>query len=427
MCLLAGPPADGIASNNLHASVKVIATPERIKQRYLSLIRDATDEVLLLFPTINAIHREYSIGILGELQNAVKRGVRVRILSAEDDFIMDKLSGLRASGIIVRRIETPTEEKFKMLIVDKKFAFIVETRDDSKFEFKDAVGTALLSSSKATVLPYVTIFESFWRETDLYERARESDRIKDEFVNIAAHELRNPIMPIIAGIELNTDLIETIRGKIDEKTFEKLIDNSQLVAGNATRLLRLSEDILQVSRIENGTFALNLQIADAGELVSSALTDIQQRYEAERPNVKLKLDSKLGRDGLKLYVDASKYLQTLMNLLDNAMKFTKVGEVVVTASVSDKELLVAVRDSGVGVSPDIKDRLFEKFATRSFSGTGLGLYLSKTIVEAHGGRIWYARNTDGNGATFGFAIPTDLPPSLTAESAKPIADMDEKS
>lgn len=130
---------------------------------------------------------KHKIGIVAELKNAVHRGVKIRILSAEDEFIKERLDALRASGMIVRSIETRTESKFKMLIVDKKVAFIVETRDDSKASFHDAVGLALLSTSDPTVLPYLTIFESFWRETELYERARESDRIKDEFVNIAAH------------------------------------------------------------------------------------------------------------------------------------------------------------------------------------------------------------------------------------------------
>ena len=411
----------GITPTGQHPSIRVLSIPERIRQQYLSLIKNSVSEVLLIFPTINSIHREYSIGVLDELKNAVQRGVKIRILSAEDDFVKDKLDSLRASGIIIRRIETPTESKFKMLIIDRKSAYIVETKDDSKAAFKDAIGNAVFSNSKSAVLPFVTIFESFWRETDLYEKAKESDRVKDEFVNIAAHELRNPIMPIISGAELIDDIVDKVKEKIDKDIYNELLVNSKMIVRNATRLFRLSEDILQVSRIENGTFALNMELTNVNEILESAITDVKKRYEGEKPKVKLILDSKLEQSSneirkaneLKIYCDPSKISQTLMNLLDNAMKFTSEGEILVTAWTNSAEVIISVRDCGSGIDPAIRDRLFEKFATKSNSGTGLGLYLSKKIVEAHGGRIWATDNSDGRGTTFSFSIPNDIYP-LTA-------------
>ena len=137
----------------LQTSIHIIATPDRIRQQYVNLVRAATSEILLIFPTINAIHREEKIGIIEELKNAVQRRVKIRILSAEDEFIKAKLDPLRACGIIVRRIETPTESKFKLLIVDRKVSYIVETKDDSKAEFAEAVGLAVHSTSNATLLP----------------------------------------------------------------------------------------------------------------------------------------------------------------------------------------------------------------------------------------------------------------------------------
>jgi sugar-specific transcriptional regulator TrmB len=144
-------------------TIHVISGPERIREQYLSLIRGAESEILLIIPSINALHRERSIGVLEELQNAVRRGVKIRLLSAEDDFITELLNKLRASGIIVRRIETPTEAKFKMLITDKRSVFLVETKDDSRAQFREAVGNGIFSNSSASVLPYVTIFDFFFR------------------------------------------------------------------------------------------------------------------------------------------------------------------------------------------------------------------------------------------------------------------------
>jgi signal transduction histidine kinase len=182
-------------------AIRILAQPAKIKHQYLSLVSSATKEILVVFPTANAVRREEKIGVIDELRKARERGVVIRILTPEDDFIRHKLDKLKDAGISVQRIETPSEAKFKLLIVDRKTSLVVETADDSKSEFFEAVGVATLSSSKPTVLSYVTIFESFWKETELYEKAAQADKIKDEFVNIAAHELRNPITPIISAIE----------------------------------------------------------------------------------------------------------------------------------------------------------------------------------------------------------------------------------
>ena len=404
----------------MQSSIQIISTPDRIRQQYLNVIRTASSDIFLVFPTINAIHREHKIGVIEELKKAVERGVKIRILTAEDEFIKDKLDILRSSGIVVRRIETPPEAKFKMLIADKRVSFFVETKDDSKASFAEAIGLAVLSTSKPTVLAFVTIFESLWRETELYERARESDRIKDEFVNIAAHELRNPIMPILSGADLIQEGIAQIQGSIDKDKFADLISNVQLVVRNASKLLKLSEDILQVSRIESGTFRINLEPVAIEPLIRSTIVDVEKRYLGEKRNTKIVLESNLemtndneGPEGFTMYCDGPKVAQTLFNLLDNAMKFTGQGNIIVSAIAHDTEVIIQVQDPGIGIDPEIKDRLFEKFATKSTGGTGLGLYLSKKIIEAHGGRIWCKDNEQRRGTVSGFTIPLDLHPETT--------------
>lgn len=398
-------------------SIQILSTPNRIRQQYLNLIRNASTEVLVIFPTINAIQREHKIGIFEELGNAVKRGVKIRILSAEDEFIREKLDALRASGIVIRRIETPTESKFKMLIADRRISFIIETKNDTKASFAEAVGLAVLSTSKATVLPFVTIFESFWRETELYEKAKESDRIKDEFVKIAAHELRNPIMPILSGADLVQNQITRMQGNFSQADFADLISNVQLIVRNASKLLTLSEDILQVSRIEGGTFNLKLETVILDSLIRSIIADVEKRYAGEKQDIRVIFKSGLptatdgnGQEQFALYCDSAKVGQALFNLLDNAMKFTEAGDILVTAKVQGNEAVVHVQDPGKGIDPEIKDRLFEKFATKSTDGTGLGLYLSKKIVEAHGGKIWCKDSEHRGGTECGFTIPLDLTP-----------------
>jgi signal transduction histidine kinase len=403
-------------------SIQILSNIQKIKQIYLSLVRSAQKEVLLIFPSTNAIRREQEVGIFNELKRAAQRAVTVRILTPEDDFVKSTLDELRPIGINVRRIETPAEAKFKLLIADSRFSLVIETKDDAKSRFEEAVGLATFSNSKPTVMPYVAIFESFWRETDLYEKAREADRVKDEFVNIAAHELRNPISPIIASGDFAREDLKKIReGRFDDSTIASLNDNINMMIRNAAKLFKLAEDILQVSRIESGTFTLNIEEVKIKQALELAIEDARKKIENGGKELKIILDYRLGEGSPKgdvsLYCDSSKINQVLYNLLDNAIKFSYSGDIVVSAMHNDSSIVFKVEDSGKGIDPAIKDRLFEKFSTKSDSGTGLGLFLSKKIVEAHGGRIWASDNASGKGATFSFTIPTDLQSTMTAKKS----------
>ncbi len=394
-------------------SIQILSDVHRIKHLYLSLLRNVQKEVLLIFPTTNAVRREEGVGIFAELRHASQRGVTVRILTPIDDFVSPQLDELRTDGIVVRQIESPAETKFKLLVVDRKLSIVIETKDDSKGTFERAIGLATFSNSKPTVLPYVTIFESFWRETDLYEKAREADRIKDEFVNIAAHELRNPISPIIGSADFAMEDIRKLReGKGDDVTLDSLEENIRIIERNATKLYKLSEDILQVSKIESGTFSLRVGQVDLKALCEMAVQDTKKRIESEKKPLDIRLDYKIanyGSGGVAIFCDSSKIGQVLHNLLDNAVKFTDKGTIAISTEMHDESSIIfKIEDSGVGIDREIKNRLFDKFASKSNGGTGLGLYLSKKIVEAHGGKIWGSNNPSGIGATFSFTIPTDM-------------------
>ena len=392
-------------------SIQIISNVQNIKQVYFSLLRNSQQEVLLVFPTTNAVRREERLGVFTELRRAYQRGVRVRLLTPEDDFVAAYLDELRKNGSVVRQIESsPAETKFKLLIVDGKFSLVIETKNDAKGIFEEAVGLATFSNSKPTVLSYVTIFESFWRETDLYEKAREADRLKEEFVNVAAHELRNPICPIIASAELAMESIRKLTGevKLDNLTLDDLNENISVIARNASKLYKLSEDILQVSRIESGSFTLHLEQVEIKNLLETAIQDARKNALTVNKRVDIRLDYRLA-DRFIIFCDSSKINQVLYNLLDNALKFTENGTITVSAvKFDDSSLVFKVEDSGIGISPEIKIRLFEKFVSRSNGGTGLGLYLSKRIIDAHGGKIGGINNESRVGATFFFTLPTDL-------------------
>ena len=384
-------------------------TADRILQQYLSMIKSAKFEILMILPTVNAIQREHNIGVIDELKMTVTRGVKIRLLSAEDEFIKEKLDQLRVSGIVIRRIETPTETKFKMLSVDKRYSLVVETKDDTKRDFSDAIGVAIFSNSNATVAPLVTIFETLWRETDLYEKTREAERVKDEFVNIAAHELRNPLMPILAGSESLSAAIETLKDKLPASEYEALHSDCSIITRNTLRLIELTEDILQVSRLEGRSFRLTMRDVDLEKMIKSVIASVKKKYSDKIDSVQIIYQRKdSGKKPLIVACDESKIEQCIHNLLDNAVKFTDRGEVRIDSMLLPDEVSLQIRDSGAGIDPQIVGRLFEKFATKSEGGTGLGLYVTKMIVLAHGGRISGVQNIDGPGATFAFSIPRNL-------------------
>jgi signal transduction histidine kinase len=229
-----------------------------------------------------------------------------------------------------------------------------------------------------------------------YERLTEQDKMKDEFIDIAAHELRTPVLPIILSAEGLAEELGTDNTKIE------------IILRNAKRISRLTNDILDVSRIKSNTFKLQKEKINAKNLIEEAIQDIVFKM-AENKNADLKIvfESKLPPQREEVVIDRARINQVLANLLDNAVNFTTRGTIAVTLQQNEENpdhVEIRVSDTGKGIDPSIRPRLFEKFVTKSVKGTGLGLYLCKAIVEAHGGRIWAEDNTV-RGAVFIFTLP----------------------
>ena len=233
-----------------------------------------------------------------------------------------------------------------------------------------------------------------------YQRLMEQDKIKDEFINIAAHELRTPVLPIILSAEGLAEDLGTENGKVD------------IILRNAKRINKLTNDILDVSRIKSNTFKLQKETINVRKLVDEAIQDILFKVSADpNPRVKIRFESKLPPDKEEVIADRGRINQVITNLLDNALNFTDEGTIsVILQQVENWPSFIEVRvtDTGKGIDPSIRPRLFEKFVTKSerAKGTGLGLYLCKAIVEAHGGKIWAEDNVvAGRGTVFALTLP----------------------
>ena len=242
------------------------------------------------------------------------------------------------------------------------------------------------------------------KRLDLANRQLElHDKMQKEFINVAAHELRTPIQPIIG-------LTEILQSKIKDNEQLNILN---MLVRNSKRLHQLTEDILDVTRIEGHTFRLNRSPYDINDILKTFVEDNIAQIEKNRDKHDVNIEYKSKEDKIIAEVDKGRISQVISNLLSNAIKFTPNGTINVTTEIingtSGREALVSVKDSGAGIDPEIAQKLFSKFVTKSFSGTGLGLFISKNIIEAHGGRIWAINNgsqgREEKGATFFFTLP----------------------
>ena len=231
------------------------------------------------------------------------------------------------------------------------------------------------------------------------EQLKVHDKMQNECINIAAHELRTPIQPILS-------LTEVLRHKIKDT---QQVDLLSIITRNAKRLQRLTEDILDVTKIESHSLKLNKERFNLSDLISSIIEDYRNRIEKDNVEIKLLYEPNNKDNIIFVEADRGRLIQVISNLLDNAIKFTKEGTISIITEEKDSQVVVSVKDTGTGIDPEIFPRLFSKFVTKSErGGTGLGLFICKNIVEAHGGKIWVESNDiyDGKkGATFTFSLP----------------------
>lgn len=230
------------------------------------------------------------------------------------------------------------------------------------------------------------------------EQLKVHDRMQKEFINVAAHELRTPIMPILGDAQYIERQFnsEDLRIQIEKDQISSLIRN-------AKRLDRLASDILDVTRIESKSLKLHKERINLKDVVYGNLADVK-KYDNEGYQLP---EIRYTPKDVFIKADKGRLSQVITNLLSNAIKFTENGLITIDTSESDREVIVSIRDTGSGIDPEIYPKLFSKFITKSDKGTGLGLFISKSIIESHGGRIWAENNQNGPGAAFYFSLPTD--------------------
>jgi len=361
------------------------------------------------------------------------------------------------SAIDIQEIAPSSSINAKIIIVDKQDSLAMEIKDGTRDDLYNSIGLTTYSNSKSTIASYCAIVENLYEQNQLYMQLRDAyqkventNSMQREFINVAAHELRTPIQSVLGYTEL---LLEDETDDRKKQALMRILHQSE-------RLRKLASDILDVARIEGKTFRLTMKPLNLNSAIANIIKDYVNRLENYKAheitakklsNVNVSNDDKRSKYGktmitkllfkskLKdeehIFIEADKerLTQVIDNILDNAFKFTDAeGSVTVTIvkqeahSPPRKPQLgehieqrqrdlgqqkqqqyanIIIRDTGTGIDPQILPRLFSKFATKSHRGTGLGLHISKNIIEAHGGKIWAENNGNGKGATFTIALP----------------------
>lgn len=388
------------------AEIEIIRNPIDSIAHGWEMVRSARKEINVLFSSSNALKRQIAMGALPLLRNAsVNQKAKIRMLLPSSDKPDQLIEETKSNipNIDIRTISSNLETRISILIVDNKQCLILELKDDKQNTSYDAVGLATYSISPTIISSYLAVFESFWRQAELFEKMKAVETLEKDFINIAAHELRNPIQPIIGFSEL-------LYSKIENQEHRRLLEEVIL---NARRLERLARIMLDVTRIENNSLILTKEIVDTGKIVRDIIDSYNRKLQEKNVANKRKNLEQLriiqnGVKDIEATLDKVRITQVICNILDNAVSFSHEGKIKVVLKKEKQKgqnfLLIRVKDTGPGIDPEILSKLFTKFASKSDIGTGLGLFISKGIVEAHGGKIW-ADNNPNRGATFSFTLP----------------------
>jgi two-component system sensor histidine kinase VicK len=422
---------------------------ERVNQILLDLAESVKKEALILLPSAKALIRVDRLGVIDNIITASQRGATVKIIcpiSEENSDIIRKVAE-QASAV---RVLNGNNSSYGMYIVDGEKFLKADVKEPKAETFSQAIGFAVYSNSKPTVLSYISIFESLWQQTELYERLKESneklekaneqllatERAKEEFISMISHELKTPLVPLKGFAQM------LLRPKImGAELNEKQKDAIDVMSRSIEKLQSLVDDIMDVYKLDIGKLKFSMTDTDITRLIDETISELEPLASGKK--IDLKADIKVNGT---VFCDPNRIEQVLSNLIKNSIDFVpeSEGRITVraekdssTSTITSRDnyngninnndsnnqehnnsknnsmmILFTLEDNGIGIIPEKIDKLFQKFyqidtgATRKHQGTGLGLVICKGIIDAHGGKIWVDKSSYyGSGAAIKFTLP----------------------
>ena len=395
--------------------IETIDDPEESVKLVHTLISSAKYEILAILPNFNSFVRQVESGMMEFMKNISlsKKNINIRILIVEetDNEIQSKILTIfnKFNGKIPgsSNSEIPLEFQFKgsgnfklkilnsrlfteigFLIVDKNKSLIIESKNIPSIDMIESIGLSSYSNSRRISKSYASIFEALWNQAELYDKLKVQDRLQKEFINIAAHELRNPVQSLLGY----SDILMNTTGNIENYSNFIVTINE-----NTKRLARLIDKVLDVTQLENELLILNKENFSLEKLVIEIVGEYNNNIPLLNKNqLEIRYDSQLNdcnntntesrRNFGYVFADRTRIIQVIVNILENAVEFTDRGTITLrlNENMTTREILLTISDSGRGINPQILPNLFTKFVSKSRKGTGLGLYISKKIIETHG-------------------------------------------
>jgi two-component system, OmpR family, sensor histidine kinase VicK len=442
--------------------VRVIHNSKFILKKCIAIIKSANNEIEWVSHNSRTVFYQSEIF---ETLRSLKKNIKIKLLIQKIE--SNKSTNSEFDNQYYKNIEFREIEGFpgsfipSFFVVDKSVVLLVILKNNLAANFAENIDFGIISRRRNFVASYHQTFELLWHQTDLYEQIiqknlqlerknqetidlysdlsisfqslaeinkqlrsanQEIERQKDkqtEFFNMAAHEIRTPVQSILGYFEMI------------KRCPENLLKYIEPLDRNLNRLYRLTEDVLYIAKIDNNNLKLDKSNFDIIQLITEILKDFIKESKSKNNNNNFKLllyyndydyyiytKNKINKnekikkeEGKELYVNADRMRiqQVLYNLLNNAIRFTQNGHIIVKIKKqeSDNKASISIHDNGKGIDPEILPRLFTKFMSTEYDGgTGLGLYISKNIIEKHGGKIWGRNNLKSKkGAEFGFLLP----------------------
>jgi signal transduction histidine kinase len=421
--------------------LQVITDKKKASRIFIDMVKSINKYALLFLPNNRAVISLGKLGIIDYIIKAsVEKNANIKIICPSCDKNIKILDRISKEAPSIKVLNNDTNTPFAMCLVDGEKLLRTEIESDTAAadtadahsDFIEAIVFAIYSTRKLTVNSFKLIFDLLWNERLLNERLVHNDNMQKEFISNAAHELRTPAQSILGYLEL-------VMLAIDDNDNNKDTGNreiSKYVAAayrSTVRLQELTKDLLDVARIDSNTLKFNKEQFDLIEVTNNIITDIKHS-QAVKTNTNTNTNKMNNIEivfnkhdsSLFIYADKGRITEVLSNLITNAINANKSSDItgiftisinVSTNSKNEDETnlpdyndiktyaTVSIKDDGAGIDPEIMPRLFTKFASKSESGLGLGLYISKNLIESHGGKIWGENNVDEKGSTFSFSLP----------------------
>ncbi len=425
----------------------------------IGIISDAK-EIMALFPTVSSVQSSYKLPLMQQLMTAIENNIKSDVNDDNDlhgilkirliipfDNAMDEITQKfrQNKGILVNYVDETKEcsiDRSVLLIIDKKISIIIGINEQdgiNKNNYGNKNNNLLKSksiflynkddndASKSAVFSHITAFEIIWNQAETKKMIENADKAKEDFINICAHELRSPIQPIL-GLSI------LVKNKITDANQREMLD---VIIRNAKRLKRLADDLLEVTKIESNSIKLDKEKFNLNDFLNDVLIDYSNKILKEdfNNNYTLSIIKTIPSDTVFFVdIDKDRLTQVIFNILNNAVRAS--GDAIHDGNLENgaiqfsltqpatKEIQISVKDMGPGIDAQILSKLFTKFITKSGKGIGLGLFIAKSIIESHGGRIWAENNKEEKGATFYFTLPV-LTQSQRNDDIKKILVMDD--